>query len=130
MLIAIANTRNGGRLISAAQLHAIGFNDGGGLGNQSSCDRLADALERLLKHPATIREHGMEVGKDEEGEYIGISADDSSLLCDKDGHLYTKEDARKRRIALTELRSAYQASMEQVREFIAFLRNCGGFKVG
>ena len=128
-LIDIANIRNGNRLVPRRVMQYLGSNDGQGLEDQESCDRLAKALEWLLAHPAAIREHGMEIGKDDEGEFIGFPAEASPLLCDKDGHLYTEEDARKRKIALKELRSAYQTPLSHVREFITFLRNCGGFEV-
>ena len=129
VLMHIANLRNGGRLISTRVMCHLGRNDGEGLKDQGSCDRLADALDWLLAHPAAIREHGMDVGKDDEGEFIGISASDSPLLCDSQGHLHTEEDARKKGIALKSLRSAYQTPLSHVREFITFLRNCGGFEV-
>ena len=128
-LIHIANVRNGNRLVPEKVMMYLGTNDGRGLEDQESCDKLAKAIEWLLGYPAAIREHGLEVGKDDEGEYIGLPVESSPLLCDREGHLYTEEDARKRKVALEDLCSAYRTSLPHVREFIAFLRNCGGFEV-
>jgi hypothetical protein len=128
-LIAIANIRNDNRLVPRKLMPHLGSSKGHGLEDQKSCDRLADALEWLLDHPAAIRKHGLEVGKDDEGEFIGIPAESSPLLCDKDGHRYTNQDARKQKIALKELRSAYQTPIWHVRKFTVFLHNCGGFEV-
>jgi len=128
-LIEIANLLNGERLVPDDVMLHMGFNDGAGLKTKQSCNALADAIERLLLHPSIIREHGMEVlGRDGE-RFISFPRDDSTLLCDKTGRLYSPEDMEAGEAKREDLRSAYQTSEEHVREFITFLRNCGGFEV-
>jgi len=126
-LIAIADARNGGRLVPKETMRLMCSNDGAGLKSQKACNALADALERLLARPCLITEHGLEIAEEDGQRYIYFPVAGSPLLSDGEGRLYTPEDAKKKGIKT--LRSAYETSFDHVREFIAFLRSCGGFEV-
>jgi len=128
-LIEIADRLNGGRLVPEDVMIQMSFNDGAGLKSQKDCSTLANALERLLQRPCIIREHGMEVHKENGERLISFPRDGSPLLCDKTGRLYSLEYVKAGKAKVEDLRSAYQTSEEHVREFIEFLRNCGGFEV-
>ena len=80
------------------------YNDGCGFEGQVPCTTLADALERYLdQHPQ---------------ECIEI---ESSCRVSEDGQFLPQGS--------TGGQSAYSTSQEHVREFITFLRACGGFEV-
>ena len=128
-LIAIADARNGGRLVPEETMRLMCSNDGAGLKSHKTCNALADALERLLEKPCLITEHGLEI-LDEEGErVITFPRDSSPMMCDKEGRFWRPEDVKAGKVRQEDLRSPYQTSFDHVREFIAFLRSCGGFEV-
>jgi len=80
------------------------YNDGDGLFNQKDCDTLANKLENYLnKNP-----------NDE------ISIESDCRVDDKNKFLPTGATGGK---------SAYYTTHDHVRNFIKFLRACGGFKI-
>lgn len=81
-----------------------GHNDGEGFKGQEECNRLADALDSYLqKNPDEKIEIESDMRIDAEGKFL------------KRGSI--------------EGESAYSTSQEHVKEFVTFLRNCGGFEI-
>ena len=106
LLISEANQRRGLE-ISAELLELMRYNEGAGLKTQAECDRLADALDELL------REHG---------ETITMERGLTAVL----GKI-------RRWLKPTRFGDAsgplHRISKDRVKEFIVFLRMCGGFYV-
>jgi hypothetical protein len=86
------------------------YNDGHGLATQEECDQLADALEAYLSENAPAD---------------GTFSVDLGMYHDGSGRLYSRAEAE----GVPGLRTAHSTSAERVREWIAFLRNCGGFEI-
>ena len=93
--------------ISQKCMEAMEFNEGAGLRTQAKCDRLADALEKLLPE------------------------DTSDLIC----FLVDQQIGERMRLRMlqTEEQSTeeiyFRIKREDVKDFIGFLRECGGFQV-
>jgi hypothetical protein len=107
---------------------AMEYNDGAGLDNQNSCDRLADAFEKLLNNPKTIESFGLVVSK-KSGKCsemrISFPVDNDYCIDSRDGHFVKKGET----IPNEYLISPYCVNENHLREFIEFLRSCGGFSV-
>ncbi|MEK6832656.1 MAG: hypothetical protein AABY32_01300 [Nanoarchaeota archaeon] len=139
-LIKIAD--NNINIFDEKTMNLIGSNDGAGLKTQKECNLLADELERLLDNPDLITREGSLVVSEsnwdcEDGEEkcqcISFKPiyhrPDRSDFCTKDGHFINLNEAKKKNIPLDDLCSPYSTSFPHVKEFIEFLRICGGFKV-
>jgi|TARA_R110001583_G_scaffold16234_5_gene66164 hypothetical protein len=83
------------------QLDGWQWNDGMGLSNQDDCDALADALEKIV-YPCKASTV-FTAGGDDEGAAMGLQLSNALGL-----------DA------------SFEADLGHVKEFISFLRNCGG----
>jgi hypothetical protein len=94
--------------ISEKLLSGMAFNSGVGLKTARHCERLADALDKLLS---------------EYGENITIDMDPTGA----EGAMMEMLSSAGWNLAGNQ--PAYSVSQEQVREFISFLRMCGGFEV-
>lgn len=82
-----------------------GYNDGDGFKSQLECSNLADKLEDYLtKNPK---------------EQIALESD---MRVDPVTGSFLKRGSQ-------DGESAYTTSQEHVKEFITFLRNCGGFEI-
>lgn len=93
-------------------LHGMGYNDGIGLEDQFMCDRLADALHKVMSEPPkTLEMVGDRLEKP------------SDMRISHDGTFLPRGTSR------TEGESAYSITQEHVARFIVFLRGCGGFEV-
>jgi len=128
-LIEIANLRSGDRLISRDTMLLMCSNDGAGLKSQKDCNALANALERLLEKPCLITEHGLEIVEEKGERFIAFPINGSPMMCDKEGRFWKSEDVRAGKVKREDLRSPYETGFGHMREFIVFLRNCGGFEV-
>jgi hypothetical protein len=89
-------------LVHGGDLPGWGYNDGAGFSTQAECNTLAEKLEHYLD--ANPREK------------IAI---ESEMRVTPKGRLFKGDGGE----------SAYSTSHEHVREFIKFLRACGGFKI-
>lgn len=91
-------------------IRGMEFNQGDGLESQAQCDRLAQALEVILQEHGEVITLDMEP-QGTEGELLKVleplKAEGWQLLGD----------------------DCYRISKEQAKEFISFLRVCGGFAV-
>jgi hypothetical protein len=100
------------------------YNDGAGPKSQKVCDKLADILGWLLDHPEIIQQSGL-LEVLEEGEFFSVAFPlkiDSSLV---KGDKFVDRSRR----GEPGVKSAHETSFGHVREFIVFLRQCGGFQV-
>jgi len=122
-LMAIAN--HNVKVFDEKTLNLMGSNDGAGLKSQSKCNTLADTLEALLKNVTVLRDSGMVVSTDVNGKMHYDFKVDPKFAVKKDGSFATEGD----NVPIEDLRSPYGIDEDYVREFIAFLRSCGGFKV-
>lgn len=108
-----------------------GENSGGGLRSQQKCNLLADAIEKIIEQLAMEKDndviytaHGMWV--DNTGAFVGeelnrklndihpIGSILYSSIVLEDGGIYSP---------------AHGTSLFHIKEFINFLRNCGGFEI-
>lgn len=80
------------------------YNDGEGFKEQAECNELANKLENYLAKNPT--------------EELALESD---MRVDDSGRFLKRGS--------NEGRSAYSTDQEHVKEFIVFLRNCGGFKI-
>ena len=110
-----------------------GSNDGKGLRTQKQCDRLADALEELLGEDINLKENDdriylclgawVEFGT---GQFIGPEKE--VVLNEQYPYgeiMYTSVISANGQA----VESAHSTSVGRVRDFIVFLRNCGGFQI-
>jgi len=83
-----------------------GYNSNAGYKSQEECDTLADRLEKMFLEDST--------------EFFSIEDD---LRVDKDGCFLPKSAGQSAGF------SAYVASRHRVKQFVKFLRECGGFTI-
>lgn len=95
-------------LLSEKMLAAISFNDGAGPRSQKVCTAMANRFERWLEHHASG--HGLQI---------------PGIRVAEDGHLVTPKSPN----YSPDLPSPYQISDDDLKEWVEFLRNCGGFRV-
>lgn len=99
--------------LSTEMLAAMAYNDGAGPQDQSTCTKIADRLEHWLQDDSSS-----EYRLEESASALRITSDGSLVTCQ---HL--KADVT------GPTRSPYAIERNEIEEFIAFLRNCGGFSV-
>jgi hypothetical protein len=122
-LIRVANVIADGELFDEKTLDSMGYNDGAGLKTQNECNTLAYVLENIIT-PARLKEIGFVVDDEE----FSFPVDQpGELVTDGTGLLIRNsdvvlDDAKK-------VRSAYGTSLDHIKEFVEFLRHCGGFEV-
>ena len=110
-----------------------GSNDGKGLRTQKQCDRLADALEELLGDDINLKENDdrvylclgawVEFGT---GQFIGSEREQSLNEQYPYGQILYSSVVTSTGEAVE---SAHSTSVGRIKEFIVFLRNCGGFQI-
>lgn len=120
-LISIANETKRGTLVPREIIKGMSHNDGNGLSDQNYCDGLADALEELIANPENLKGIGLLI----EDNDISFPSNVCPVL--KSGQFVRDEDLYKYKTE--DLRSAYSTDFDHVKEFIEFLRSCGGFEV-
>jgi hypothetical protein len=112
-----------------------GSNDGKGLRTQKQCDKLADALELLISN--TYNEYLMD---DDDRIYIcmgswveaGTGRFISSEFTQSLNEQYEWGDILYGPVVAengTMVESSYSTSLGRLKQWITFLRNCGGFKI-
>jgi hypothetical protein len=96
-------------VIPEKTMRQLGFNDGAGSRSERICEEIADRLEQYLAyHPD------------------GLYMEDSVVRTNPNtGQLFSADSVP----CGVETVSPYQTSPDHLREFIEFLRNCGGFRV-
>jgi hypothetical protein len=96
-------------LLSEKLLHKMAFNDGAGPRSQKMCTEMAKRFEQWMEHHT--EGHGLE----------------SDLRVTPEGRFVTEEEF----VANPDLEtvSPYSVGDEHLKEWIEFLRHCGGFKV-
>ena len=110
-----------------------GSNDGKGLRTQKQCDRLADALEEFLGTEVNAKEDDervylclgswVEAGT---GKFIGSEAEMSLNQQIPYGSIHYTSIVSENG---TLVESAHSTSIFRIKQFITFLRNCGGFEI-
>ncbi len=96
-------------LLSEELLVGIGSNDGAGPADQTTCTAMAARFERWMEH------------------HVSGHSVDSDLRMTKEGALVTEQESEENPDLETE--SVYQVNDEHLKEWIEFLRHCGGFEV-
>ncbi len=99
--------------LSVELLAAMAYNDGAGPRDQRTCTMIAERLEQWLV-------------ADSRSEYR-LEENASALRVTSDGRLVTCEELTAEAAGLS--KSPYSVRRDEVTEFIAFLRSCGGFSV-
>lgn len=115
-------------------------NDGRGLRTQKQCNRLAESMNKLvtlieedLRSPHWIKEKedddqfifNLDSWSREDG--IQITDDEEKMLSEK----YNYGQLMSTTVVINDVRydADYTTSVEEINQFIAFLRECGGFKI-
>lgn len=120
-MMEIANQMAGETLFDKETLASMEHNDGAGLKTQGECEFLAQLLQQLVT-PKNLEDVGFVV----DGEAIHYPIwGKTELVTDAEGHL-TKASEHDN---LDNHKSAYGTTFNHVKQFITFLRNCGGFQV-
>lgn len=108
------------------------YNDGKGIETQEGCDRLADALENVLDSDERLSEEGAVIylclGSwcTIDGQFLSNGIDEKLLKDHPIGTLlFTPVVMQDGTMAV----SSHSCEVEYVKEFIKFLRQCGGFQV-
>jgi len=96
-------------LLDAELLERLGYNNGAGPKDQETCTAMANRFERWLEH------------------HVGGHALDSELQITPEGR-FVSEDERADNPEL-ETVSPYGVEDEHLKEWVEFLRHCGGFEV-
>ena len=110
-----------------------GSNDGKGLRTQKQCDRLADALEELLGEDINLKKNDdrvylclgawVEFGT---GKFIGVEKETGLNEQYPYGEIMYTSVISADGLAVE---SAHSTSVGRIKDFIIFLRNCGGFQI-
>jgi hypothetical protein len=110
-------------------------NDGKGLRTQKQCDRLADALELMLndivyKEFLADNSNVIQIAKGSwrATDYGKITSDEEAELNDRypNGTILWAPVLTKKGVMV---KSAHKCSLEDIKDWILFLRGCGGFKI-
>jgi hypothetical protein len=123
-LVDIANQLSGGALVDEETMRLMGYNDGAGLKTKEACNLLADAVEGLLEEPEKLRMADLVVSNDGEETIIGFKLDPACAVR-SDGRFVRPGE----NVPLDDLHSPYSVGMSHAKEFVEFLRHCGGFEV-
>ena len=95
-------------LLDDETLETIGYNNGAGPSDQQTCTEMASRFELWMEHNV----QGLELP----GERVA-----------EDGHFVSDEELAEN--PGIEPRPAYEVEDEHLKEWIEFLRHCGGFEV-
>ena len=90
-------------------LDAMGWNNGAGPSNQETCTQMASRFDRWMEHHASGQQLESELQITEEGRFVS-----------------EEEQAENPDL---ETKSPYEVDDEHLKEWVAFLRHCGGFEV-
>jgi hypothetical protein len=112
-----------------------GSNDGKGLRTQKQCDKLADAMELFISDG--LNEH---LTDDDSRIYIVMGgwceAGTGKFIGAEKEHILNQQfeyGSLQYSTIVTEdgmrVESAHSTSLGRIKEFISFLRNCGGFQI-
>jgi hypothetical protein len=96
-------------LLDDETLVGLGYNDGQGPKQQATCTEMATQFERWMEH------------------HVAGHQLDLDLRVTKDGEFVTRKESAENPGLETE--SAYRVDDETLKEWIEFLRHCGGFEV-
>lgn len=96
-------------LLDPKLLDQLAFNDGAGPTDQQTCTEMANRFEQWMEHHT--EGHGLE----------------SSLRVNQEGRFITLEELDQN--PDLETKSPYEVSDDHLKEWIEFLRHCGGFQV-
>jgi hypothetical protein len=108
----------------------MSFNDGAGPEDQQTCDEIAMRFSQWMEHNIDGHEvdHGMRV--DGEGKFVDLrpkSSDETGFLAE--AALVASAQARFGAQGVDGVRSPHSVDDESLKEWIEFLRHCGGFRV-
>lgn len=114
-----------------------GSNDGAGLRTQKQCDKLADAIEKLLSSSIDFDEFEKD---DENMVYICLGSwveAGTGRFIPTEKQMELNEDYPVGTLMFTSavlsdgmrVESAHGTSLGRIKRFVTFLRNCGGFKI-
>jgi hypothetical protein len=117
-------------VVDEKTLNSMACNDGAGLENQARCNQLADAIENVMKNDnlkaagfilvKNGKEDDIEICFPPEGDFLVTGK--GRFVNDADLATMTEEEKQA-------LKSPYSTSYSHLKEFIVFLRACGGFEV-
>jgi hypothetical protein len=99
-----------GDLLGEELLDAMAFNDGAGPADQETCTEMAKRFDLWMEHHAS-----------------GLELEGSDLRIAEDGHIVSDEELLENPDLKT--RTPYEVEDEHLKEWIEFLRHCGGFEV-
>ena len=110
-----------------------GSNDGKGLRTQNQCDKLADALEKLLGNDFNLKE-------DDDRIYLCLGAwceFGTGQFIGSEKEVLLNEQYPYGQIMYSSVitpdgkavESAHSTSVGRIKDFVTFLRNCGGFQI-
>jgi len=97
-------------LLDEETLEKIGYNDGAGAADQKTCTEMANRFEQWMEHNVQ-----------------GLSLDIPGAKVTEDGRFVTEEEVETN--PELDTRTPYQVEDEHLKEWIEFLRHCGGFGV-
>jgi len=125
-IIGIVNEQHEGELVDDETLGFMGSNDGAGLDDQESCDKLADAIEEFINDEVGIKATGLECVEGEEfgDKLIRFPLKPGGMIVNAKGQFLKEGECIN-----DDCRSPYGTYRSHIEEFITFLRHCGGFEV-
>ena len=97
-------------LLDQKTLEGIGYNDGAGAADQETCTEMANRFELWMEHHVQ-----------------GLSLDIPSMKVTEEGRFVTEEELEAN--PDLETHTPYNVQDEHLKEWIEFLRHCGGFEV-
>ena len=97
-------------LLDEETLENIGFNNGAGAADQQTCTEMASRFELWMEHHV---------------QGLGLEIPDVRVT--KDGHFVTEEEFAEN--PDLETTTPYHVEDDHLKEWIEFLRHCGGFEV-
>jgi len=97
-------------LLDDKVLEGMGYNDGAGAADQKTCTEMANRFEQWMEHNVQ-----------------GRSLDIPGTRITEDGRFVSEEELEENPNLKTQ--TPYQVEDEHIKEWIEFLRYCGGFEV-
>ena len=110
-------------------LEHMGYNDGAGPEDQETCDKIAARFSQWMEHNVNGHEINLGMHVDEKGQFVELTSSEDSFEGEAERQLVEAAQQALGANGKSVVRSAHTVDDESLKEWIEFLRHCGGFMV-
>lgn len=110
-------------------LEHMGYNEGSGPEDQETCDKIAERFSKWMEHNVNGHEVNLGMHVDEQGQFVELTPSEDSFEGEAERRLVESVQEARGVSGKSVVRSAHTVDDESLKEWIEFLRHCGGFMV-